>query len=333
MEDEIMRKFLSVKKQSNSPRIGKYASKKETFYEDIEKWQNERTKEKYDIRPIQFTFEITNRCNCNCKDCGMSANSIIEGKTKLTENDVYKLVDDLYENGVPAFAITGGEPFLEFDNMCKMIKYSEGKVDVNKIISNGFWGRNAEHYFKKIEEAGLFNNQFFVPSIQISIGEQTIPLEYICNIINYVSKHYTIEQLNLGIVHTRLKGEKESQLQKLYDIYLQKFGQFPEGRIYLTDSYYVNSNINAKEKIETYSMTIFEAVQQCDNRFGTEVGKFVSPKIFMKCNGDCYPCEVFNMHKDMFIGNYFKDGLPKVLENLNNNKYVRFIKKYGTIRI
>ena len=37
MEDEIMRKFLSVNKQSNSPRIGKYASKKETFYEDIEK--------------------------------------------------------------------------------------------------------------------------------------------------------------------------------------------------------------------------------------------------------------------------------------------------------
>lgn len=35
-----MRKFLSVNKQSNSPRIGKYASKKETFYEDIEKWQN-----------------------------------------------------------------------------------------------------------------------------------------------------------------------------------------------------------------------------------------------------------------------------------------------------
>ena len=83
VEDEIMRKFLSVNKQSNSPRIGKKNTKKETFYEDIEKWQNERTKEKYDIKPIQFTFEITNRCNCNCKDCGMSANSIIEGETKL----------------------------------------------------------------------------------------------------------------------------------------------------------------------------------------------------------------------------------------------------------
>ena len=321
-----MEKFLSINEQNNSPTIGKYSSKKETFFEDIRKWQEERAKKEYDIRPIQFTFEITNRCNCNCKDCGMSANSIKFGKTKLAENEIYKLVDDLYEQGIPAFAITGGEPFLEFDNMCKMIKYSENKIDVSKIISNGFWGKNVEYYFEKMEEAGLLNNQFFVPSMQISIGEQTIPLEYVCNIINYVAIHYSLEKLKLGIVHTRLKGEKESQLSKVYDVYL-------ENRIYLTDSYYVNSNLKAKDKIETYKMTVFDAINECDNRFGIEVGKFVSPKIFMKCNGDCYPCEVFNMHKDLFLGNYFEIGLDKILENFNNNKYVRFIRKYGTSRI
>ena len=215
--------------------------------------------------------------------------------------------------------------------MCKMIEYSENKIDVSKIISNGFWGKNVEYYFEKMEEVGIFKNQFFVPSIQISIGEQTIPLEYICNIINYVSKHYTIKELNLGIVHTRLKGEKESQLSKLYNVYIEKFGEFPSERIYLTDSYYVNSNAEAKDKIETYQMTVYDAVNECDNRFNVEVGKFVSPKIFMKCNGDCYPCEVFNMHKDLFLGNYFEIGLDKVLENLNCNKYVRFIRKYGTV--
>ena len=333
MEDEIMEKFLSINEQNCNTTMGKYSSKKETFYEDIGKWQKERGKKEHIIKPIQFTFEITNRCNCNCKDCGMSANSIKVGKTKLTENEIYKLVDDLYEQGVSAFAITGGEPFLEFDNMCKMIKNSENKIDVSKIISNGFWGKNVEYYFEKMEEAGLLKNQFFVPSIQISIGEQTIPLEYICNIINYVANHYTIKELNLGIVHTRLKGEKESQLYKLYQIYLEKFGEFPSQRIYLTDSYYVNSNVQAKDKIETYQMTVYEAINECDNRFHVEVGKFVSPKIFMKCNGDCYPCEVFNMHKDLFLGNYFEIGLAKVLENLNSNKYVRFIRKYGTVRI
>lgn len=182
-----MEKFLSINEQNCSPTIGKYSSKKETFYEDIDKWRKQRGNKEYIIKPIQFTFEITNRCNCNCKDCGMSANSIKVGKTKLREEELYKLVDDLYEQGIPAFAITGGEPFLEFKNMCKMIKYSENKIDVSKIISNGFWGKNVEYYFEKMEEAGLLKNQFFIPSIQISIGEQTIPLEYICNIINYVA--------------------------------------------------------------------------------------------------------------------------------------------------
>lgn len=333
MEDEIMKNFLSINQQISSPTMGKYSAKRETFFDDIKKWQEEKAKKRYDIIPIQFTFEITNRCNCNCKDCGMSANSVKFGKTKLTEEELYKLACDLYEQGIPAFAITGGEPFLEFENMCRMIKYSENKIDVSKIISNGFWGENVEYYFEKMEEVGLFNNKFFVPSMQISIGEQTIPLEYVCNIINYVASHYSLEELKLGIVHTRLKGEKKSQLSKLYGTYLAKFGEFPEDRIYLTDSYYVNSNLKAKDKIETYKMTVFDAINECDNRFGIEVGKFVSPKIFMKCNGDCYPCEVFNMHKDLFLGNYFEIGLDKILENLNNNKYVRFIRKYGTARI
>lgn len=333
MEDEVMKNFLSINKQNCSPTIGKYSSKKETFHEDIKKWQGERADKENIIKPIQFTFEITNRCNCNCKDCGMSANSIKEGKTRIAEEELYKIVDDLYEQGIPAFAITGGEPFLEFDNMCKMIKYSKNKIDVSKIISNGFWGENVEYYFEKMEEARLMDNQFFVPSMQISIGEQTVPLEYVCNIINYVAKNYTIEELNLGIVHTRLKGEKKSQLSKLYNVYIEKFRKFPKDRIYLTDSYYVNSNVQAKEKIETYDMSVYDAINECDNRFRVEVGKFVSPKIFMKCNGDCYPCEVFNMHKDMFLGNYFEIGLEKILEHLNNNKYVRFIRKYGTVRI
>lgn len=331
MEDEIMEKFLSINEQTCNTTIGKYSSKKETFYEDIRKWQEEKANKNNIIKPIQFTFEITNRCNCNCKDCGMSANSIKVGKTRLNKEELYKIVDDLYNQGVPAFAITGGEPFLEFENMCEMIKYSENKIDVSKIISNGFWGNNVEYYFEKMEEAGLLKNQFFVPSLQISIGEQTIPLEDICNIINYVANHYTIEQLNFGIIHTRLNDDDESQLAKLYNIYIGKYGEFPEGRIYLTDSYYVNANKEAKEEIETYKMFVYDAINECDNRFEIEVGKFVSPKIFMKCNGDCYPCEVFNMHKDLLLGNYFEIGLKKVLENLNNNKYVKFIRKYGTV--
>lgn len=56
MENEIMEKFLSINEQNCNPTIGKYSSKKETFYEDIEKWQEERNDKDHIIKPIQFTF-------------------------------------------------------------------------------------------------------------------------------------------------------------------------------------------------------------------------------------------------------------------------------------
>lgn len=330
-EEDIIKCFISINDKDVNPTIGKYASKKKSFYDDVKKWQLDKYIGKLDIRPIQFTFEITNKCNCNCKDCGMAANRIKTVRTVVEESELNQLVDDLTTLGIPAFAITGGEPFLAFDKMCSMINYSQGKVDVSKIISNGFWGKNVEYYFKKLEENGLFENQFFVPSLQLSIGQQTVPLEYICNIIHYVSNHYNMEQLNIGIIHTREAGLKTSKLLQLYKTYIRIYGEFPKNRVYLTDSYYVNSNPMATEKIEVEAESVYNQIALCDNKFCQEIGTFVSPKIFMKCNGDCYPCEVFNLHENMYLGNYFKDGLKIILENYNTNKYIRFIKDYGTV--
>ena len=62
MEEEIISKFLPINDTGASPTCGKYSAQKETFFEDIEKWQE--LKDKNMIIPLQFTFEITNRCNC-----------------------------------------------------------------------------------------------------------------------------------------------------------------------------------------------------------------------------------------------------------------------------
>ena len=121
MEDEIMKNFLSINEQNCSPTIGKYSSKKETFYKDIKEWQDERVDKEHIIKPIQFTFEITNRCNCNCKDCGMSANSIKEGKTRLTEDELYRIVDNLYEQRNYNFLV-------QYKN-CSFFSYCIGKID------------------------------------------------------------------------------------------------------------------------------------------------------------------------------------------------------------
>lgn len=328
-EEEIISKFISID-ENDGPTIGKYSSIKQSFYEDIKSWQSNKDIIKYDIKPLQFTFEITNKCNCNCKDCGMAANRLDVKRVKLKFDDLIKLSKDLYDIGIPAYAITGGEPFLEFDLMCEMIKHSSGKIDVCKIISNGFWGKNPKKYFDELEKAGLFKNKFFVPNIQLSIGEQTVDLECICNIMHYVSENYDKDKLHLGIIHTREKGLEVSKLRLLYEKYTEKYGTFPLNRFYLTNSYYVNSNPVSSEKLDVPTESVYNMISLCDNRHEQKIGTFVSPKIFMKCNGDCYPCEVFNLHDAIFLGNYFKIGLKGILDNYNSNKYSRFIKDYGT---
>ncbi len=61
IEEEIIKDFISIAGKSLDPTIGKYSSKKNSFYKDIKKWQLDKKINGLDIRPIQFTFEITNK--------------------------------------------------------------------------------------------------------------------------------------------------------------------------------------------------------------------------------------------------------------------------------
>ncbi len=326
MKEEIENDFLSINNKSITE--GKYSAKGKNVFKEIEAFQKGKLCEKYKVRPIQFTFEITNRCNCRCEHCGMSAGSKTD-KPRLSLSELEIIANECEKSGILSYAITGGEPFLEFDNMCKFIALNKGKLDCIKLISNGFWGKDVKKYFRGLQDAGLFENKFIVPSIQISIGEQDVPLEHVCNIIEYATKNYTNSQLHLGIIFTRSEktGDK---LSSLYDIYVKKFGTFPQKRVYLTLSEYKNYVKGQGEKLNVKSSSLYEEVGKCDNNFAQELGKFVSPKIFMKVNGDCYPCEIFNMHKDVYLGNLFTDGIESILNVYNSNKYIDFIRNYGT---
>lgn len=327
IDETLIEKFLSIDQSSLTE--GKYSAKTNNFYQVVKKFQKGKLCEKNSIRPIQFTFEITNQCNCCCEHCGMSAGRGIS-RSKLNMEKLKTISDFCQQAGIPSYAITGGEPFLEFENMCNFIKLCRGKLDAIKLISNGFWGREVENYFDGLKNAGFFENSIFIPAIQLSIGEQDVPLEYICNIIKYVAENYSMSQLHLGIIFT-MSEKTGDKLGQLYEIYVNKYGHFPEKRVFLTLSEYKNYVDGQGEKLDVDTESVFEKIGQCDNKFAQEIGKFVSPKIFMKVNGDCYPCEIFNMHKDVFLGNLFSDGIEKVLENYNSNKYIKFIQNYGTI--
>ena len=316
------RLFMGVK-----PFSGKYAVKTPLFFEEIYSIQKEKMDESWTYRPLNSEIEITNACNQSCAHCGMAANKMTSCEQYSSE-ELCSFIKQLHENGIVSFSITGGEPFIRFEQMLAMIKEANGKVDVCKITTNGFWGNKAESYFRQMENAGLLNNRFFVPCLMVSIGEQTTPMEDTCRIINYALTHYTKEQLTLCISSLSEFGDKD-KINSFIETYEQKFGEMPQDRLFLTENFYRNSaEIRNKAKsVGGRSVgTYMRGPVRC---FEPTIGKYVLPRMLVKANGKVCTCACFNPPSDLYIGNIKESSIKDVLNQINLNPIVKIITEDG----
>lgn len=97
----------------------------------------------------------------------------------MTAEQRDRLVDDFEAIGLPSAVVTGGEPFVAVHALVQLIRALRGRgIDISKLTTTGVWGAagRCERTFAKLEKAGLFNNELFVPLIMLSFWEQTMPL-------------------------------------------------------------------------------------------------------------------------------------------------------------
>lgn len=308
------------------PFVGKYAAKSSNIFEQISEIQRNRMDEKWCYRPINSEIEITNCCNQACPHCGMAANGmkgISYSKAELTS-----YIEQLYENGIISFSITGGEPFLEFDHMLSMFHTARKKVDICKITSNGFWGNDAEEYFDKMVHAGLLDNRYLVPCLMISIGEQSTRMEDTCKIFHYAISNFSNSELTLCISSLSEYGQK-SKVSAFVETYERLYGNLQKDRIFLTENYYRNSKEmrNTANKVDGKNVaTYMTGPVRC---FEPTIGKYVLPRLLVKATGEVCTCACFNPPEQLYIGNIKKEPLKKVLAKINNNIYVNIIAEDG----
>lgn len=86
--------------------------------------------------PSKVYFEITRRCNLKCKYC--YNNSHVDFSKELGKEQIFKLIDDLYNAGTFEIRLTGGEPTLHPD-FFEIVKYINKKDFFLSLGTNGVW--------------------------------------------------------------------------------------------------------------------------------------------------------------------------------------------------
>lgn len=88
----------------------------------------------YDMRlknPLSVCWQITTKCNLNCKYC--LSDSGLEGKYGLETKDAIKIINQLGELGINRLDFTGGEPLLrkDLEKLIQCAKYNH----INTIVT------------------------------------------------------------------------------------------------------------------------------------------------------------------------------------------------------
>lgn len=112
-------------------------------------------------KPVSVFWEPTEFCNLQCKHC--YTNSGPQKKTLLGFREAKKIVDDLYEEGIYAIGMGGGEPLL-LPYLLDLIKYINTK-NMNISISTNATLLTDE-YIAKLKEAGLKILQISVDGLE-----------------------------------------------------------------------------------------------------------------------------------------------------------------------
>jgi MoaA/NifB/PqqE/SkfB family radical SAM enzyme len=172
---------------------------------------------------------LTETCTANCKICFSECSP--EKKGHIDLNPVFSYIESSKEfNTIFGVGITGGEPFLFFDELLKIIKKCREQNLWVTCTTNGFWGiteKKALNIVSKLKKFGLtelhlscddFHNEFVpyknIKNILYACKKIYLPVEIRCistkksQRLKGIIENLVYEDINkvpLNIVHIILK--------------------------------------------------------------------------------------------------------------------------------
>ena len=88
------------------------------------------------FEPKWIAWEITRRCNLRCIHCRSSSENVVLEHPDPSEEECFRIIDDLTSYAKPVLVLTGGEPLLRND-LFKIAEYGSSKGMRVCIATNG----------------------------------------------------------------------------------------------------------------------------------------------------------------------------------------------------
>jgi MoaA/NifB/PqqE/SkfB family radical SAM enzyme len=302
----------------------------------------------YFYKPVGIELEITNHCNLRCKGCPIFFDENSRPKDILKTDEFIVLLNQLKNTGIFAYSITGGEAFLRFETIKRIIASKHG-LDLYKLNTNGSFFRTpleTEEYFKQLKEMGFENkNKYIKAVLVVSIGQQNVAGLPLANAVNAASAFYKIFDSNKVSFSLNVTDRNLSLANKIYKdfkkLYLKKTRmKFNEKqynvRIFsLTNIHTLKrlklplgqkfsiKDLLEKYKIEYLSGGCFNI--KIKNNKHLDSAETLIPRCMLRPNGDLYFCNSYNrVHK---IGNILDDSFLKIFKRTNEDKVLKKIVK------
>jgi len=319
------------------PYQGKYAVKVPDVFERVRaRWTSAGVDTSAPYLPMRIEMEVTTKCNDACPSCGMGALPLADGRT-LTDGQISFLLHQFTSIGLPSIAITGGEPFTAPRAMLRLIAEARANgTDISKLTTNGVWGtvQRCGREFERLEKAGFFGNELFVPLLMLSIGEQSTPLEDVARIIHHAVTHYSDHELNIAVSSLADPESRDHRMDTLLAVYEAAYGVFPHERVHSTMRVYLaNERLEDQAAVRRPGLTpVAKWMDHCFDCFVPTVGAYVLPTSLLKQDGCWYSCAAFNVPQQLSFGNLLREPARTVLARANSSAYVARVRAGGGLK-
>lgn len=247
-----------------------------------------------------------NRCNANCDICSVECSPYCT--EELDCDDIKKFIDSCIGTTIKKISFTGGEPFLRYDVLKELVKYSKEKGFIPTTVTNGFWASSYDKAFSKMKELA----ECGLARINISYDHYHAKYVDVMNVKNIV---IACNRLNLPFDIAIIKCNEE----KIGDI-VDSFGNDCGVVNFITaECEPVGNAVNRLNK-DSFDKRI-QTNHLCCPYNGI---------ITLYFDGSIYPCcSHYIFGSKLKIGNFRKISMPEVLQKIRNNGLLYILRNYG----